>query len=481
MVDISQRKTPYEHAFLFIAVLGLFLYRIAAWAVFNTGFSSSASSFDLSYVQGVARGAHVAAVIAVLVAGRRAKSGISVLPGSFIVCGAVMSIGAALVSFGLARDAVVIASIGAGIHGAASSILFLGWGVFYCRLPSRRSSLMIAAAFLLYGVFTMFARYALPEALVVVSFAAPLACGTCLAIVKGASREKVHTVTGVALVQNGSSIRNLPWGVIALIAGCCLISGTVDVIAPYSRSLDAPLFNLLWPALFLIVLVAAFVWIKLLKQPDAHGLWVLFAFLFFCCLIGFSSFYYIDQAVASEFVRATQELLMLFIWVFATEMISEYKLPALMSFGCVDLFFIQGEHIVVSAIRGLSGHFHVQMNATAAIVFAFMVAIALMAATLILLAKYSSFNRSEASASPSDDASPLDRRVSFLRETFMLSERECEIAGYLLRGYSLQKIADALNLSLDTVRYHLKNLYRKTDVHSKQDLIQLAESMGNET
>lgn len=476
LLSISRRKAPSERMFLFSAIMGLFLYRAAAWAVFNTGFPSDAL-LGLDYIQGVARGAHVTALVAILIWHHIVRHGAGVPAGVFVACGGAMSLGAVLVSLGLTNGVASAALAGAVVHGAASSILFLGWGVLYCRLNPCKSTVMIAAAFLIYGIFTMIAQYAMPDILTMSSFVLPLACGVCLVFSNAAMGDECAE-GGSSSLHDVLSARRLPWGVIALIAGCCLISGTVDVIAPYDRSSNIPLFNLLWPALFLIVFVAAFVWTQILKRRDTHGLWVLFAFLFFCCLIGFSSFYSIDQAMASEFVRATQELLMLFIWVFATEVIAEYKLPALVSFGCTGLLFIQGEHIAVSAIRSLSNHFHVQVNATAAIVFAFVVAVVLVATTLILLSRYSSAKQGEAnSVSDGSDASLPDCRISFLRESFMLSERECEIAGYLLRGYSLQKIADALSLSLDTVRYHVKNLYKKTDVHNKQDLIQLAESL----
>lgn len=56
-----------------------------------------------------------------------------------------------------------------------------------------------------------------------------------------------------------------------------------------------------------------------------------------------------------------------------------------------------------------------------------------------------------------------------------LTAREREILGYLARGRSLPYIRDVLVLSKNTVDTHAKNLYRKLEVHSRQELIDLIE------
>lgn len=55
------------------------------------------------------------------------------------------------------------------------------------------------------------------------------------------------------------------------------------------------------------------------------------------------------------------------------------------------------------------------------------------------------------------------------------SERETEILGYLVRGRSQPFIQEALYLSKSTVSTHVKHIYKKLDVHSKQELIDLVE------
>ena len=56
-----------------------------------------------------------------------------------------------------------------------------------------------------------------------------------------------------------------------------------------------------------------------------------------------------------------------------------------------------------------------------------------------------------------------------------LTAREAQILIYAFRGYSLQRIAEVDVISINTVKSHWKNLYRKLNVHSRQELIDLVE------
>lgn len=52
-----------------------------------------------------------------------------------------------------------------------------------------------------------------------------------------------------------------------------------------------------------------------------------------------------------------------------------------------------------------------------------------------------------------------------------LSKREEEILGLLVKGYRYKEIADALSISFETVRSHLKNIYDKLHVHSRTEAV----------
>ena len=65
--------------------------------------------------------------------------------------------------------------------------------------------------------------------------------------------------------------------------------------------------------------------------------------------------------------------------------------------------------------------------------------------------------------------------VGRLSETYLLTPRESDVLGLLLQGLSYQAIADRLHVTLGTVQTHTKGLYRKLDVHSRDELVERAQ------
>lgn len=79
---------------------------------------------------------------------------------------------------------------------------------------------------------------------------------------------------------------------------------------------------------------------------------------------------------------------------------------------------------------------------------------------------------------PSPAQAAADRREEppqDLLGAYGLTPRETEVAMFLLKGRDVAYICEALTLSKNTVRSHIKNVYQKTGVHGKQELISLSE------
>ncbi len=56
-------------------------------------------------------------------------------------------------------------------------------------------------------------------------------------------------------------------------------------------------------------------------------------------------------------------------------------------------------------------------------------------------------------------------------KTGALSPREKEVLSELCNGKSYKKVAETLFISQDTVRTHIRNIYRKLEVHSKAEAV----------
>ena len=81
---------------------------------------------------------------------------------------------------------------------------------------------------------------------------------------------------------------------------------------------------------------------------------------------------------------------------------------------------------------------------------------------------------------PSADAVPTvdDALGAGVDARFDLTPREREILGYLARGRTAKFIAEELVISENTAWAHIKRVYAKTGVHSKQELMSVVEQQG---
>lgn len=78
---------------------------------------------------------------------------------------------------------------------------------------------------------------------------------------------------------------------------------------------------------------------------------------------------------------------------------------------------------------------------------------------------------------PEPAAAPsLTQACAQAAKLFRLSPREEEILHYLARGRNARYIAEDLMISEHTANSHISRIYRKMNVHSRQDLIDLIES-----
>lgn len=71
----------------------------------------------------------------------------------------------------------------------------------------------------------------------------------------------------------------------------------------------------------------------------------------------------------------------------------------------------------------------------------------------------------------------LQAKCDMVSEQFRLTDREGEILLHLAQGKSVNRLAEDLVISTNTVKTHVKMIYAKTDVHSRQELADLVDSM----
>lgn len=58
-----------------------------------------------------------------------------------------------------------------------------------------------------------------------------------------------------------------------------------------------------------------------------------------------------------------------------------------------------------------------------------------------------------------------------MAERYQLTNREREILTYLSQGYSLPYIRNELYIAQSTIDTHVRHIYKKMGIHSKEELI----------
>ncbi|WP_313264576.1 response regulator transcription factor [Sphingobacterium sp.] len=64
----------------------------------------------------------------------------------------------------------------------------------------------------------------------------------------------------------------------------------------------------------------------------------------------------------------------------------------------------------------------------------------------------------------------LDHKVDY-RHREQLTPREIEIVSLLQQGYTYKKVAETAFISVDTVKFHIRNIYGKLQVNSRSELM----------
>lgn len=72
-----------------------------------------------------------------------------------------------------------------------------------------------------------------------------------------------------------------------------------------------------------------------------------------------------------------------------------------------------------------------------------------------------------------NDKNDIETRLNIIAVEHMLTEREREVLGCAYLGMTNPQIADRLNISQSTVKRHMHNIFEKTDVKSRVELIHM--------
>ncbi len=452
-------------------LVGVMAFRQSTWTVFRSDLA-----FIGTDVYEASRAALLVVLAAILLATLRRPSRENALTSRGCVAAAALSLAGgnllAVCGSPLFGGWEALAFVGGAVLGAASGVVNVGWGLALSAMGPRRAAVSLSGAFAVGSVYAMAMQHVSPWALACAAVVLPLLSGTILA-----SNLSSCDPGSFSAKLDRRTLAAVPWGTLGLVVLCCVTSAVAELIVPVRSSSEVYSFNALWPLLYFAIFAIVIALYLAKREGGLFLVWPLFTFLLACGLLAFSSFFYLYPGVSSTILRATQDILALFLWMYSVDLVRDRRLPRvpLLSLCVVLLTYVSHAPLP----PGFSPE-ALPFGNLLAVFLPFASALVLLACTILLLMGKA---RMLGGAKQGDAARTngwVAKREHPDLAQWDLTAREREVVSYILRGYTYPQIAERLFLSIDTVRFHAKNIYAKLSVHSKAELVELVEGREGE-
>lgn len=183
----------------------------------------------------------------------------------------------------------------------------------------------------------------------------------------------------------------------------------------------------------------------------------------------------------SLFVHGTgYRFIDIMMWALCTYLVKQRGLSANWVFAWTTCALLVGQ--VCGALLGSAIFFSVGFDGNAALILSVIMIFVLLAGSLFLSSRRN-LKTGWGMVRPGNDESGLNNfemGCKLVCRQFELTAREEEIFNYLAKGKNRAFICENLTLSKETVKTHIRNIYKKTDLHSQQEVFFAVEKMQQE-
>ncbi len=379
----------------------------------------------------------------------------------------IMSITTLLFSF---SDLMFVCLTAAAIGGLASSVLWIAWGELFCQIDQEAAESCIPASLLVF-ICAGGAVLLLPAAIgSVVSSSLPAI--SCILLLLGRCEQPAD----FSFPQPALPFRSILPALVKL-AFCSMVCSVAAGFVMASLSPTNPIsgsdnqlpFYLCGGAIAACISLVAISHTSKMNFSLLYE-WVipLIVFALSLCIAGEA-----EHRVIAAILTCTASLCtdVLFYAIFARITSQRFCLPS-EAFGLFRAFAQVG-----FLIGGASGSTMASQQANLTHIYLLLICICVVILPLFLhLQKRFETPQPTMHASEKANATQQPDAITQITEEFKLSNRESEVLGYLARGRSVPYMREAMVLSKSTIETHIKHIYAKTEVHSKQELIDLIES-----
>lgn len=354
--------------------------------------------------------------------------------------------------------------VGSACVAANFAFLVLAWGEAFSSSADRHAPTLAAASFCLSFAVSFLVGF-LPIDVFAKNSVCSLASGAVWLVFSGAS---LANATPKSTTRKPAAVSLALVVILALflivgsvMRGFCLLHniGQVADTAIFTAKSLSPV-----AALLLLFFVHRF-------QHNKNAQNILMLVLLFVCMstVFFAAFAFSQTAsLSSSLIVSGRFFLAFYFWLFLLYLVRDNECPvwiASLTFVCVEaISWLLSYAVVPLAARTFvhSGGYSIESIALAMVFF-------LVAGVFVLLCLFL-LKKQEISVAQAPDASEEEFWAATKRQ-YGLTDREVEVMQLFAQGHSVKRVAELLVISPATVQAHNKNLYRKLDIHSKQQLI----------
>lgn len=487
--------------------------------------SSPVASHTMSDIWNWAAWAHALMLISCALLARRLQP-LALRRSSIVFCSVGTCVGTLLIPLGTivlgpeSPAAIVIATVGALVTGVTTAWLVLSWSVLYSRRGARFSLFGIIASYLLAALIFFLVQLMSAPIAIATTALMPLCSGLLL---YAASLES--TAANLPQGEGGGARHRFAPRVILPLAAVLLYALCGEMLrgfatAPGGRASLDDMGNLylLGSAVGLMImggilaLIPRFAHKKPSEMPGIRATLLIMAAGFLVTTLTSASFFFAYAVFGAAF-----QCFRALVWMYSADVTERTGVPAFAVFGasqgCAALAVVLGVPIAASLNQAVSvGAAQLPVIASVAVFLIFTTAVLVLnprdletAWGLVPAdARHENGERFEYAIGMTDaqglaDAArnqagdalcaadeegstgcdPGNDTLRFLVDEYGLTAREYEVALLLAKGRSLPFIQEELHIAQGTAQTHLVHIYRKLDVHSRQEFLDVIESRQN--
>ena len=353
--------------------------------------------------------------------------------------------------------------------GAGDALINLLWARFSGTFDLRRVYLFVllssGLSLIVYFVVTLLPAALMLPAGALLFFASVAFCRQCLA-----AREPIDEEFSAPVFKGALSVLWRP------VLGTSILAFMSGLMLQLSMSEAIPLGTFQFTALITQAAVIAALLLPALLVKSQPGLGSVYRMALLPLIWNGAG------GLANACAQLGTLVAGIILWCMVAHTVHDTKLPAALLFSCT-LVCTNAAQMAGALVGMLNAHTLGQGDI--ALTAVALVAIYLLAMVSLFLFKDKTLCGFDAVAeegapTAEQQGDALEARCAHVAEAHGLTPRESEILVHLGQGRTARAISEKLVVSENTVKYHIKSIYQKLDVHSRDEVIDLIERSGEE-